>query len=149
MPWYPDRRQRYAHSAPWEHTPGTPNAANTTKSEAKTTLATRQSDTYEQNEKGEHVLVKGNMSAGTAFRKTTQDPGRQKSASIRYPVAQSDGAGGKTVEGNVPDPNLKKALDSSEGTPSTPSGTAVPGNSSGPMDLISVLAKDSSLRSPK
>ena len=71
MPWYPDRRQRYAHSAPWEHTPGTPNAANTTKSEAKTTLATRQSDTYEQNEKGEHVLVKGNMSAGTAFRKTT------------------------------------------------------------------------------
>ena len=71
MPWYPDRRQRYTHSAPWEHTPGTPNAANTTKSEAKTTLATRQSDTYEQNEKGEHVLVKGNMSAGTAFRKTT------------------------------------------------------------------------------
>ena len=89
MPFYPDRRNRYVGAAPWDFVSGTPNAGNPTKSDAKTTLATRQPDTYEQNEKGEHVPVKGNMSAGTAFRKTTQDPGQLKSASVRYPVAQS------------------------------------------------------------
>ena len=77
MTYFPDKRGRYAGVAPWDFAAGMGRPDNPTKSDAKTTLATRQPDTYEQNEKGEHVLVNGNMSAGTAFRKTTQDPGRQ------------------------------------------------------------------------
>lgn len=68
---YSDKRARYSNAAPWDFIPGTANAANKTKIEAKTSSMARVSDTYEQNEKGEHVLVAGNKSARDTFRVTT------------------------------------------------------------------------------
>ena|SRR5579859_6065996 len=71
MTFFPDKRSRYVNAAPWDFAAGTPNAANKTKTEAKTSPMARVPDTYEQNEKGEHVLVPGNKSARDTFRVTT------------------------------------------------------------------------------
>lgn len=71
MPFYPDKRGRYVGVAPWDFGAGMGRADNPTKVDAKTTLATRVPDTYEQNEKGEHVLVPGNKTPRDNFRVTT------------------------------------------------------------------------------
>lgn len=68
---YPDKRARYSNAAPWDFIPGTAHADNKTKIEAKTLSMARVADTYEQNAKGEHILVAGNKSARDNFRVTT------------------------------------------------------------------------------
>lgn len=71
MPTYPDRRSRFAGRAQWDVEAGTPKADNATKTEAKTTLARRTQDTYEQGKDGKFVLVPGNRDPHKDFRKTT------------------------------------------------------------------------------
>jgi hypothetical protein len=82
MPSYADKRGRYANAAPWDMNPGTPNAGNRTKTEAKTISAARVPDTYEQNEKGEFVLKPGNKSARDTFRTTTARGQKQANSAV-------------------------------------------------------------------
>lgn len=71
MPSYPDRRQRYSNAAPWDFSPGTPNPNNGPAPEAKTTLAQRTEDSYEQDKEGKFQLTPGSHNPRRDFRKTT------------------------------------------------------------------------------
>jgi hypothetical protein len=87
VPTYPDRRGRYSGVPQWEINPGTPNADNRTKTEAKTISAARVPDTYEQNEKGEFKLVAGNKTPRDNFRVTTAP--KQPESQIEQPSLQN------------------------------------------------------------
>lgn len=166
MPYFPDKRGRYAGVAPWDFAAGMGHPDNPTKSEAKTTLATRVPDTYEQNEKGEHVLVPGNKTPRDNFRTTTQRGRQNPQLGSEQPVnsalptvAKTDSVIGDNLATSdlrrdipVPKSVLSADSDSAEGTPSVPSGTGIQsplgsnpnrGSGDGTGGFTSTLAKDS------